>query len=56
MSLNLAMILREAARTRPDEAAVLFDDRELTYEYPRAVEFREHLPMNATGKILKREL
>ena len=34
MSLNLAMILREAARTRPDEAAVLFDDRELHTSTP----------------------
>jgi long-chain acyl-CoA synthetase len=27
-----------------------------TYKYPRIVEFRETLPMTATGKILKREL
>ncbi|WP_432584896.1 hypothetical protein ABVG11_01900 [Streptomyces sp. HD1123-B1] len=26
------------------------------YKYPRLVEFRQTLPMNATGKILKREL
>ena len=26
------------------------------YKYPRLVEFRDSLPMNATGKILKREL
>jgi long-chain acyl-CoA synthetase len=26
------------------------------YKYPRFVEFRETLPMTATGKILKREL
>lgn len=26
------------------------------YKYPRSVEFRDALPMNATGKILKREL
>lgn len=26
------------------------------YKYPRSVEFRDTLPMNATGKILKREL
>ena len=26
------------------------------YKYPRLVEFRETLPMTATGKILKREL
>jgi long-chain acyl-CoA synthetase len=27
-----------------------------SYKYPRLVEFRETLPMTATGKILKREL
>jgi long-chain acyl-CoA synthetase len=26
------------------------------YKYPRVIEFREALPMTATGKILKREL
>ena len=26
------------------------------YKYPRIVEFRDELPMTATGKILKREL
>jgi long-chain acyl-CoA synthetase len=26
------------------------------YKYPRTIEFRESLPMTATGKILKREL
>jgi len=26
------------------------------YKYPRSVEFRDELPMTATGKILKREL
>jgi long-chain acyl-CoA synthetase len=26
------------------------------YKYPRIVEFRDALPMTATGKILKREL
>ena len=27
-----------------------------SYKCPRMVEFRKELPMNATGKILKREL
>ena len=26
------------------------------YKYPRLAEFRDSLPMTATGKILKREL
>jgi len=31
-------------------------DRMASYKYPRHVEVRDHLPMTATGKILKREL
>ena len=31
-------------------------DRMAAYKYPRAIEFKDALPMNATGKILKREL
>ena len=31
-------------------------ERLASYKYPRSIEFREQLPMNATGKILKREL
>jgi long-chain acyl-CoA synthetase len=73
MSLNLALMLREAARTHPEKAALRpgrratetelvehVRERVASYKYParlpRSVEFREHLPMNATGKILKREL
>jgi long-chain acyl-CoA synthetase len=26
------------------------------YKFPRIIEFRDNLPMNATGKILKKEL
>jgi long-chain acyl-CoA synthetase len=26
------------------------------YKYPRLVEFREELPLSATGKVLKSEL
>ncbi|MCA1648795.1 MAG: AMP-binding protein, partial [Acidobacteria bacterium] len=31
-------------------------DQLAAYKYPRTIEFREGLPMGATGKILKREL
>jgi long-chain acyl-CoA synthetase len=27
-----------------------------SYKYPRHIEFRDQLPISATGKILKREL
>jgi len=31
-------------------------ERLAAYKYPRLVEFRDTLPMNATGKLLKRAL
>jgi len=31
-------------------------ERMAGYKYPRIIEFRDHLPVSATGKILKREL
>ena len=31
-------------------------ERSAAYKYPRTIEFRDSLPKNATGKILKKEL
>ena len=31
-------------------------ERLAAYKYPRVIEFRDELPKNALGKILKREL
>ncbi|KIH96523.1 acyl-CoA synthetase [Streptomonospora alba] len=44
--------------TEPTEAELIDYCREqlAAFKYPRSVEFRDALPMNATGKILKREL
>ncbi len=39
-----------------DEIIEWCKERMAAYKYPRIVEFRDSLPMNATGKILKREL
>ena len=39
-----------------DEIMAWCRERMAAYKYPRIVEFRDSLPMNATGKILKREL
>ena len=73
MSLNLALMLREAARTHPEKAALLYDGATVSYAELDAASDRFavglrsrglgpgdavalQLPMNATGKILKREL
>jgi len=44
------------ARVTEPELIGYVKERVASYKYPRSIEFREHLPMNATGKILKREL
>jgi long-chain acyl-CoA synthetase len=47
-----------AAGHQPSEGEIVAWCREelAAYKYPRTVEFRDALPMTATGKILKREL
>jgi long-chain acyl-CoA synthetase len=44
------------ATTTEDELVSWAKENLANYKYPRVVEFREELPMTATGKILKREL
>ncbi|GAA0938740.1 long-chain fatty acid--CoA ligase [Nonomuraea longicatena] len=39
-----------------DELVAWCRENMAAYKYPRVVEFRESLPMNAAGKVLKREL
>ena len=39
-----------------DELVAWGKEQMAGYKYPRIVEFRDELPMTATGKILKREL
>jgi long-chain acyl-CoA synthetase len=48
--------LRPGARATEQELVEFVRERVASYKYPRRITFREHLPMNATGKILKREL
>jgi long-chain acyl-CoA synthetase len=48
--------LRPGRTATEPELVEYVRERVASYKYPRSVEFREHLPMNATGKILKREL
>lgn len=52
-----AFIVRKPGATATEEDFLAwFREQFASYKYPRAVEFKESLPMGATGKILKREL
>ncbi len=44
------------AKITEDELIAWARENMAAYKYPRVVEFRDSLPMTATGKILKREL
>jgi long-chain acyl-CoA synthetase len=50
------VILNEGAEVAEDELVGWCRENMASYKYPRIVEFRDGLPMTATGKILKREL
>jgi long-chain acyl-CoA synthetase len=52
-----AFVVRAAGSALTEADLVAWCKRNMAaYEYPRIVEFRDQLPMTATGKILKREL
>lgn len=52
-----AVVVREPGATiTEDELRAWTKDQVAAYKYPRTIEFRDELPMTATGKILKREL
>jgi long-chain acyl-CoA synthetase len=52
-----AFVVRVPGATLTEEDLIGWCKQQMAaYKYPRIVEFRENLPMNATGKILKREL
>ena len=52
-----AYVIREPGATIDEDELVSWcKDNMAGYKYPRFVEFRDELPMTATGKILKREL
>lgn len=50
------VVLKQAASLTENELVEWCKSNMAGYKYPRFVEFRETLPMTATGKILKREL
>ncbi|WP_204045172.1 long-chain-fatty-acid--CoA ligase [Acrocarpospora phusangensis] len=52
-----AYIIRTAGVSVTEEELIAWSREAMAaYKYPRIVEFRDELPMTATGKILKREL
>jgi long-chain acyl-CoA synthetase len=52
-----AFVVRRANATISEDELLSWCKEQLAaYKYPRSVEFRESLPVGATGKILKREL
>ena len=52
-----AVVIRNAGSELTEEELVAWGKEQMAgYKYPRIVEFRDELPMTATGKILKREL
>ncbi len=52
-----AFIVREPGSELDSNSVIAFArERIAAYKYPRIVEFRDSLPMNATGKILKTQL
>ena len=52
-----AVVIRNAGSTLTEDELVAWSKEQMaSYKYPRIVEFRDELPMTATGKILKREL
>ncbi|MEW2356482.1 long-chain fatty acid--CoA ligase [Spirillospora sp. NPDC029432] len=50
------VIRKPDATVTEDELVAWGKEQFAAYKYPRIVEFRDELPMTATGKILKREL
>jgi long-chain acyl-CoA synthetase len=50
------VIKHEGADITEDDLVAWAREQMAGYKYPRIVEFRDELPMTATGKILKREL
>ena len=50
------LILKDGASATEDEVRAWCRENMAGYKYPRIIEFRDSLPMTATGKILKREL
>ncbi|MEO0897740.1 MAG: long-chain fatty acid--CoA ligase [Bacteroidota bacterium] len=54
--IQACVVLHEGKSVSADELMEWTKSHIAAYKYPRVVAFRDSLPMNATGKILKKEL
>lgn len=54
--VKAVVVRREGAKLTEEELVEWGKEQFAAYKYPRIVEFRDELPMTATGKILKRDL
>ena len=54
--IKAVIVKKPGDATTEDEILAWGKDQFASYKYPRIVEFRDELPMTATGKILKREI
>jgi len=50
------LVLRAGVHVTEDELVAWSREQMAAFKYPRLMEFRDSLPMTATGKVLKREL
>ncbi len=54
--IKAVIVKKPGDATTEDEILAWGKEQFASYKYPRIVEFRDELPMTATGKILKREI
>ncbi|HAA12956.1 MAG TPA: long-chain-fatty-acid--CoA ligase [Cytophagales bacterium] len=54
--IKACVVLKDGASVEADALMEWTKERIAAYKYPRHIEFLDALPMNATGKILKKEL
>ena len=54
--VRAVVVLKQGETLSEDDVIAYCKEQLAAYKYPRSVEFRDELPKNATGKILKKEL
>lgn len=54
--IKAVVVLRPGAALTEDQLKAWAMEQLAAYKYPRIIEFRDTLPMTATGKVLKREI